>query len=105
MLGQSMVLRQCRLYHRMLPALYGRLPIATSSTQLILVLHSADFFSFAILVSILECLHALPAAAQPLLPQTDPVIAAADCEHVATEAPAYAPGGGVDVQDSGLPFP
>lgn len=54
-------------------------------------------------LSFLDCLDALPSTAQSLFPQADPVITSTDCQHIATEAPAYTPRGSVDVQDGRFP--
>jgi hypothetical protein len=52
---------------------------------------------------LLNRLDTVPPAAQPLLPQTNSVVASADREHIAAEAPAYTPCGGVDVEDCRFP--
>jgi len=49
-------------------------------------------------------LDTVPSTTQSLLPQADAVIASADSEHVAAQAPAYAPRGGVNVEDGRFPF-
>lgn len=53
---------------------------------------------------ILDRLDALPAAAQPLLPQTDPIVACADGQDIAAQTPAHTPGDGINVQGGRLPF-
>lgn len=53
--------------------------------------------------SLLDRLDALPAAGQLLLPQADLVIAGADGQDVAAQAPARAPGHGVEVEGGLLP--
>ena len=55
-------------------------------------------------VLLLDRLDAFPSAAEPLLPQTDPVVAGADCERIAAQTPAYAPCGSVDVKLGALPL-
>jgi hypothetical protein len=55
------------------------------------------------LILLFDCLDTLPSTAQPLLPQADPVVSSADSEHVAAQAPAHAPGDGIDVEDGGFP--
>jgi hypothetical protein len=54
-------------------------------------------------VLLLDCLHTLPSTAQPLFPQADAVVAGADSQYVAAQAPAHAPGDGIDVENGGLP--
>lgn len=53
---------------------------------------------------LLNRLDAFPSAAQPLLPQADPVVTGADGQHVAAQAPADAPGDGIKGKGRGLPF-
>jgi hypothetical protein len=53
---------------------------------------------------LLNRLDALPTTTQPLFPQADSVVAGADSQHVAAQAPAHAPGDGIDVENRGLPF-
>jgi hypothetical protein len=49
-------------------------------------------------------LDTLPATAQPLFPQADAVVASADSQYVAAQAPADAPGDRIDIENSGLPL-
>jgi hypothetical protein len=51
----------------------------------------------------LNRLDTIPSAAQPLLPQADPVVAGADSQNVAAQAPADTPCGGIDVEYGRLP--
>lgn len=53
--------------------------------------------------SLLDRLDILPAASQLLLPQADLVVAGADGQNVAAQAPARAPGHSVEVQGGLLP--
>lgn len=54
-------------------------------------------------ILLLDRLDTLPSAAQPLLPQADPIVASADREHVTAQTPAHAPGHGIDVEHGGFP--
>lgn len=53
---------------------------------------------------LLNGLDTLPSTTKPFLPQTDPVVASADGQGVAAQAPAYAPCGGIDIQLGTLPL-
>lgn len=73
------------------PALRYRLGLCVSSS------YTSSKYLF------LDGLNTVPPAAQPLLPQANSVVASAHCEHIAAEAPAYAPCGGINVKDSRFP--
>jgi hypothetical protein len=62
--------------------------------------HEADletYSHYTPLWLLLNRLDTLPSAAQPLLPQAHPVVAGADGQGVAAQAPAHAPCDGVDL--------
>jgi hypothetical protein len=61
------------------------------------------FCPYSLCFLFLDCLHAIPSTAQPLLPQADSVVAGADSEHIAAETPAYAPCSSVDVKHGRFP--
>jgi hypothetical protein len=83
--------------------LNGLIGIASNRTDTGTCLFGAFIHMYPLCSLFLDCLHAIPSTAQPLLPQADSVVAGADGEYITAETPAHTPCSSVDVKYGGFP--